>query len=267
MSTTMPTTMSKLAPAPTSVRLRHVTCRLLLAGSLCCGTLASTQVCEAAGPDLAALVLRAKAAQDAGDTALARTLIDPVLRAPLLDGATRAETYLLRARLFLQEGAPVSARLDATRATHYDPTNGEALSLLARLYRADGGPAADIETSARLYLKAARQGVVEAQREAGALLLDGVGITADLRKARYWLGQAAEAGDVHAMLLLARSYGDAVAPELRNPGRAADWLRRAAALGALGGSAGPADAHRPAHAPVSTLEGGSAGGLDEDRDP
>ena len=254
-------------PIATPARLRHAACRLLLAGSLCSGALGSTLVCEAAGPDLAALVLRAKAAQDAGDTALARTLIDPVLRAPMLDGPTRAEIYLLRARLFLEEGAPVSARLDATRATRHDPTNGEALSLLARLYRSEGGPAADVETSARLYLKAARQGVIEAQREAGALLLEGIGMTADLRKARYWLGRAADAGDVQAMLLLARSYGDAVAPELRDPGRAADWLRRAAALGALGGSTHPADGQRPSHAPVSTLGGGSAGGLDEVREP
>ncbi len=239
------------------------TCQLLLAGSLCLGALTGSLRALAAGPDLATLVHRANAARSAGNTALARTLIDPVLRAPSIDAATRAETYLLRARLFLDEGAPVSARLDAERATRYDPTNGNALSLLARLYRTTAGPSAgaDATASARLYLKAARQGVVEAQREAGALLLEGIGITADLRKARYWLGRAADAGDVQAMLLLAQSYGDAVAPDSRDEGLAAEWLRRATALGGIAASARGTEA-----LPAGTL-GGAAGGMDDEREP
>lgn len=240
---------------PLPSRFRHAACRLLMAGSLATGACASL-VAEAAGPNLAELVTRAKAAQDAGDTALARTLLDPVLRAPALDAGTRAQMYVMRAHLFLDEGAPVSARLDAERATQYDPTNGNALSLLARLYRSGNGPAPDDAESARLYLKAARQGVVEAQREAGALLLQGIGLSADLRKARYWLEQAANAGDVQAMLLLARSYGDAVAPELRDPARAADWLRRAASIGS---AATPAAA-------TNRSVGGAVGGLDDARE-
>ena len=203
----------------------HALQNLLLIGILGAGLF-----CQAAGPNLADLVDRAKAAQAAGDTTLARALLEPALRSPSIRPTDRAALYLMRAHLFMDEAAPVSARLDAERATRYDPTNGDALSLRARL---DSDPS----VSAKLYLKAARQGVTEAQREAGARLMDGVGIAADLRKARYWLQQAANAGDPPAMSLLARSYRDAIDPAQRDPGLAASWLQRAASAGAAAGVA------------------------------
>ena len=178
----------------------------------------------AAGPDLADLVARAKIAQVTGDTTLARALLDPALRSPSVTQSERAALYLMRAQLFVDEGAPVSARQDAERATRFDPTNGEALSLRARLER-------DPAVRARLYLKAARQGVTEAQREAGARIMSGLGISADQRpadhrKARYWLLQAANTGDGAAMLLLARSYREAADPAQRDLVLAATWQRR-----------------------------------------
>ncbi len=204
------------------------------------GMLGAGLHCQAAGPNLADLVGRAKAAQTAGDTTLARALLDPALRSPRITPTDRAAMYLMRAQLFLDEGAPVSARLDAERATRHDPTNGDALSLRARL---DNDPS----VSAKLYLKAARQGVTEAQREAGARLMSGVGIPADQRKARYWLQQAANAGDPPAMLLLARSYRESVDPEQRDLVLAATWQQRAAAAGtAPGGSIDDSDGAAPA---------------------
>ena len=194
-----------------------------LHGLLLIGVLGASVKCQAAaGPDLADLVGRAKAAQAAGETRLARALLDPALRSPKITPTDRAALYLMRAQLFIDEGAPVSARLDAERATDYDPTNGDALSLRARLNK-------DPSASAKLYLKAARQGVTEAQREAGARLMSGLGVPADHRKARYWLQQAANAGDSPAMLLLARSYREAVDPAQRNLVLAASWQQRAAA--------------------------------------
>ena len=115
--------------------------RLLCAGGLCAAGLVATH-CLAAGPDAKDLLERAKRADAAGDTVLARALLDPLLQegqgrnaAATNVPAMRAEAYLMRARLFLAEHAPKSALLDAQRAVQVDPTNGQALAMLARLYR------------------------------------------------------------------------------------------------------------------------------------
>lgn len=114
------------------------------------------------------------------------------------------------------------------RATDGD---AEAQLQLGNYYSADsdGGRARPAEAF-RWYLKAAEQGVPEAQEAAGHMLLYGIGVPADTNAAMEWYRKAAEQGRAEAQGRLAIFYHDGISVP-QDFALALQWYRKAAAQG------------------------------------
>jgi len=82
----------------------------------------------------------------------------------------------------------------------------------------------------RWYLKAAEQGVPEAQEAAGRMLLYGIGVPADTAAAMEWYRKAAEQGRAEAQGRLANFFHDGISVP-QDFALALEWYRKAVAQG------------------------------------
>ncbi|MCC5887637.1 MAG: SEL1-like repeat protein [Gammaproteobacteria bacterium] len=235
---------------------------LLLATALACPT-------GAVAHDPLGQLERALVRGEAGERALARGLLDPVLISPRINSGVRARAYYARGLLHYLDGHWVSASQDYRRALEFDPELAPALSALAWLHLHGLGVPRHPDRAISLYERAAEAGYGEAQFNLGLLLSQGRIIEPDPARALDWFEAAAAQGHVEAMaqagqLLLRNrpdgSYSNAVSrarshferaaasghlraqlelgillsqssePE-RDGGAAAQWLQRAAAQG------------------------------------
>ncbi len=161
---------------------------------------------------------------------LARSYLEPVLIDPRLSAMQRSRAYYLRGYAFFAEDLPRSAALDYGRALEFDPGNDAALTALALLHTQGQGVAQDLALAYKLYLRAARIGNVDAKAYIGFALLTGAGTKVNLETARFWLNEAAAAGDASALLNLARSHR-APYTDTPDPAAAAAFYERALAEG------------------------------------
>lgn len=194
------------------------------------GTIALTAGTTGLCLDAQDAVQRAEALLSNGETALARSYLEPALIDPRLSPEARARAYYVRGYSFQQERLFVSAAADYHRALEFDPTSATVMSALASLH-VDGLGADALPTVARaLLLRAAESGAVEAGTLLGYLSLRGIGIEADRAAAREWFEDAAAAGSARAMLELANTYRRPWTDPPDGP-QALHWLERAAAAG------------------------------------
>jgi TPR repeat protein len=123
-------------------------------------------------------------------------------------------------------------RVDIAAATAR-ATSGDADAQLelANYYSAasKGGKARPAEAF-RWYLKAAEQGIPEAQEAAGRMLLYGIGVPANTTAAMEWYRKAAEQGRAEAQGRLAIFYHDGISLP-QDFALALQWYRKAAAQG------------------------------------
>lgn len=172
---------------------------------------------------------------EAGERALARRLLEPVLISPRISTDIRARAYYARGLFHYLDGHWVSAGQDYQRALEFDPDLAPALSALAWLHLHARGVSWHPNRAISLYERAAGAGYIEAQFNLGLLLSQGRIAEPDPARALHWFEAAAAQGHTEAMaqagqLLLRNrpegSYASAVH-------RARTHLQRAAARGHL----------------------------------
>jgi TPR repeat protein len=113
-----------------------------------------------------------------------------------------------------------------------DAGSAEGAHRLALVYAAgtDGTPRNEAK-ALELFEKAAAQGHVRAQINAGTMYYRGQGTARDLIKARAWLEKAAAQNDPYALYALGRAMDEGQGTAFADPVRAADLYHRAARLG------------------------------------
>ncbi len=104
-----------------------------------------------------------------------------------------------------------------------------AQAALGDLYRETAGPPQDFTEAARWYEQAAEQGDVRAIMYVAAAYFDGRGVRADLERAAAWYRRAAETEAPEAQFMLGSLY--AAHSDLYDPVEAAKWYRKAAKQG------------------------------------
>ncbi len=219
-------------PAPATDRLpghRRSGRRLRLVAGLLAVLLASGA--SAARLDPQQRVERALESLRADNFSLARAWLAPVLIHPRISAEARAWAWYYEGLSFHLQGLYRSAVRAYQHALEFDSGHSQSLSALAYLTLNGLGTAADPGHAHDLYIQAARQGLPEAQTNAGVLFLTGQGKARDLTRARYWLTEAAEAGEVEAMLQLGRALRESDDSVEAQPAQARMWLERAATAG------------------------------------
>jgi TPR repeat protein len=173
--------------------------------------------------DVAPSLRAAVAAYRAGDLATA----EGALR-PLASRDADAEAWL--GAVLVDRGRTREAQQVLQHAA--SAGSAEGAHRLALLYAsgADGLPRNDAR-ALELFEKAASQGHVRAEINAGTLYLRGQGTAKDLVLARAWLEKAAARNDPYALYALGRAMEDGQGAALPDPVRAADLYRRAAQQG------------------------------------
>ncbi len=136
---------------------------------------------------------------EAGERALARGLLDPVLISPHISSGVRARAYYARGLFHYLDGHWVSAGQDYRRALEFDPDLAPALNALAWLHLHALGVSWQPERAIALYERAARAGYSEAQYNLGLLLSQGRITQPDPARALPWFEAAAAQGHVEAM--------------------------------------------------------------------
>jgi TPR repeat protein len=113
-----------------------------------------------------------------------------------------------------------------------DAGSAEGEHRLALLYAVgtDGTPRNEAK-ALELFEKAAAQGHVRAQINAGTMYFRGQGTARDLIRARAWLEKAAAQNDPYALYALGRAMDEGQGTAFADPVRAADLYHRAAQLG------------------------------------
>lgn len=105
--------------------------------------------------------------------------------------------------------------------------NKDAQALLGYIYQmGEGGIKQNFSTAASWYLKAAQDGVVEAQYNLGMLHLNGEGLNQSQSEALRWLTKAASSGHPLAALNLGVIYN-----KINDSTKAVEWFRKAAENG------------------------------------
>jgi hypothetical protein len=169
---------------------------------------------------------------ESGRYDLARSYLDPLVVDPRLSGTQRSHAYFYRGHAFFLDELWVSALQDYNRALEFDPANSVAHAAVAHMYARGVGVPRDLELAFQLFQKAARGDHAPSKSYVGYALLTGRGVQRDVPKARFWLSEAAEAGDMNALLQLARSYRAPFAEE-PDPDRAATLYRDAIIKGSV----------------------------------
>ena len=167
-----------------------------------------------------------------GRNDLARSYLDPLVVDPRLSGTQRSHAYFYRGHAFFLDELWVSALQDYHRALEFDPANSTAQAAMAHMYARGVGVPRDLELAFQLFLKAARGDHPPSKSYVGYALLAGRGVQRDVPKARFWLNEAADAGDIIALLQLARSHRAPFAEE-PDPDRAAALYRDAITKGSV----------------------------------
>lgn len=148
----------------------------------------------------------------------------------------RAEAYDTGRRLvWVSYGNLREADLEALREAAEDG-DGEALMALATLYWFGGGLqvrgepvfAPDKAKAVDYYRRAAEKGHVPAQVFLAHALATGDGVAPDQAAALPWLKQSAEAGNARSQLLFAEFLEHGKGGVARDPGKAAEFYRKAA---------------------------------------
>ncbi len=165
------------------------------------------------------------------DYSLARAWLEPVLIHPRITRQARSAAWYYQGLSLHLQGLFKSALHAYEHALEFDPDNPQAMNALGYLYLNGKGTAADGRRAHQLYLRAAEQGLGEAQRNAGYLYLGDDGLGRDLGQARRWLEAAAVTGDTLAMYRLGQAWRDADAEHPADPDRARQWLEKAARAG------------------------------------
>lgn len=188
---------------------------------------------RAAGVEPATAMDRALAAARAGDRALARSWLEPVLLTPGINRAARARAYYLRGLLFYDDGLWVSAAQDYQRALEFLPTLAEAREALAWLLLKGRGVARDPDRAVALYRLAAREGNTDARFNLALLLMKDDDRPRAPKEALAWFLAAADDGNIEAAALAGQllARGDAGAGLAADPDRARPLLERAADAG------------------------------------
>lgn len=184
-----------------------------------------------AGIDPQRRVERALESLRAERYSLARVWLEPVLIHPRISRKARAVAWYYQGLSFHLQGLFRSAWGAYQRAIEFDPDNPRVLNALAYLYLSGKGVPADARKAHELYLRAAQQGLAEAQLNAGYLYLSDDGLGRDLGEARRWLGEAAAAGNTVAMFRLGQAYRRSDAEHPADLAEARRWLQKAAAAG------------------------------------
>lgn len=187
-----------------------------------------TGVAQAAPPG--ELLRKALGQIESGRNDLARSYLDPLVLDPRLTGTQRSHAYFYRGHAFFLDELWVSALQDYNRALEFDRANTTAQAAIAHMYARGLGVPRDPELAFQLFLKAARGDHPASKSYVGYALLTGRGVERDVPKARFWLSEAADAGDIDALLQLARSHRAPFAEE-PDPERAATLYRDAITKG------------------------------------
>jgi TPR repeat protein len=169
---------------------------------------------------------------EAGRNDLARSYLDPLVLDPRLSGTQRSRAYFYRGHAFYVDELWVSALQDYNRALEFDRANSNAQAAAAHMYALGLGVPRDHTLAFQLFLKAARGDHPPSKSYVGYALLTGRGVPRDVEKARFWLSEAADAGDINALLQLARSHRAPFAEE-PDPSRAAELYRDAITKGSI----------------------------------
>ena len=135
---------------------------------------------------------RATALISDGAYSQARSYLDAIVPSPYLSPRQRARAFYSRGFSFYAQDLFVSAAQDYARALEFNPNHGGSLAALAAMYSDGEGVMRSTSTAFRFALKAARGGNSQGKLIAGVSLLHGRGVQRDLKKARFWLREAAE---------------------------------------------------------------------------
>jgi TPR repeat protein len=173
---------------------------------------------------------RAAAAREAGETGVARVLLDGLVVAPALPASARARAYYLRGESWYRDGLPLSAAQDYARALEFDRDLVAARYALGYLFLKGEGVDRDPAQAARQLARAAREGHPDAQYNIGLLHLEGRGVAADPDRGRLYLERAAAQDHAPALTALGRMLADGTHGE-PDPERARNLLQRARTLG------------------------------------
>ena len=180
------------------------------------------------------------------DYGFARSYLDAVLISPFISNTQRSRGYYFRGFSFFLQNLYVSAAQDYARSLEFDPGNKSTLSAVAHLYSRGIGTKKDLALAFKYFLKAARAGHQVSQYQVGHAYLEGLGVEANRKKARYWFESSAypdatpEKIYAPAIVQLAATYRSEPEPDVD---KAESLYRKAAALGSTEALVGLAYMH------------------------
>jgi len=177
---------------------------------------------------------------------LARNYLDAVLISPFISNVQRSRGYYFRGFSYFSQNLFVSAAQDYARSLDFDPGNKSTLSAVAHFYSQGLGTKKDSALAFDFFLKAARAGHQVSQYRVGRAYLEGLGVEANRKKARYWFETSANPTSPSdkeyppAIVQLAAIYRSETEPDVY---KAENLYQQAVALGSTDALVGLAYMH------------------------